>query len=121
MSVRYGPLFGLLMLTAIPPGLEAQLLSMISGHDKTVTTVAYSPDGRWVASGSWDQSVRIWDAATFEPAAALAGHEGAITSIVYSPDGSRVFSGSRDHSIRVWDTRTHEAIATIVGHGYGTE
>ena len=61
-------------------------LPVLRGHTSYVYPVAYSPDGRWIASGSWDNTVRLWDAATGEPCATLP-HPGVVHGLAFSPDG----------------------------------
>jgi WD40 repeat protein len=78
-------------------------LRTFSGHSDTVFSVAFSPDGRRLASGSADRTLRIWDTATGTQLASLSGHEGPITSLAFSPDGGRVVTGSWDTTLKVWD------------------
>ena len=59
-----------------------------------VNSVSYSPDGRRIASGSADKTVRVWDAESGAELAVLRGHESRVTSVSYSPDGRRIASGS---------------------------
>jgi WD40 repeat protein len=68
-----------------------------------VLTVAYSSDSRFLASGSYDGTVRIWDSDTGKELHALRGHGREVTSVVFSPDGKVLASGSFDHTIRLWD------------------
>ena len=62
-------------------------LPVLRGHTSYVYPVAYSPDGRWIASGSWDKTVRLWDAATGEPCATLP-HPGVVRDLAFGPDGT---------------------------------
>ncbi|KAG8701600.1 hypothetical protein FRC09_005248 [Ceratobasidium sp. 395] len=94
---------------------EAQPLP---GHTDYVTSVAYSPEGAYIASSSWDNTIRIWDASSGKPVGQpLAGHTGGVLSVAYSPDGTHVVSGSADKTIRVWDTRTGKPVGQpFIGH-----
>jgi hypothetical protein len=66
--------------------------------------VAFSPDGRRLVSGSWDKTLRLWDAATGKPIGPpLQGHTNSVTSVAFSPDGRRLVSGSDDNTLRLWD------------------
>lgn len=79
----------------------------LRGHEGEVKSVAFSPDGLRIASGSSDTTIRLWDVVTGkvlgEP---LRGHEREVKSVAFSPDGLRVASGSSDATIRLWDAVT---------------
>ena len=91
-------------------------LQTLEGHSSRVTSVAFSPDGTQVVSGSYDETVRLWDAATGTALQTLEGHSSWITSVAFSPDGTQVVSGSADKTVRLWDAATGAALQTLEGH-----
>jgi WD40 repeat protein len=68
--------------------------------------VAYSPDGRTLASAGADHTLRIWDAATGQPVQTLLGHEDWVRDVSYSPDGRTLASASNDRTVKIWDAVT---------------
>src|SRR5690606_11856471 len=84
--------------------------------DSTVTSVSFSPDGKLIASGSWDKTVRVWDVVTGTSTATFEGHSNVVISVTFSPDGKLIASGSHDKTVRVWDAVTGTSIATFKGH-----
>ena len=84
----------------------------------TVHSVAYSADGKRIASGSDSDIIRIWDAATgVQVVAPLRGHTNSVTSVAYSPDEKRIVSGSYDRTVRIWDAATGVQVgAPLQGH-----
>jgi WD40 repeat protein len=85
---------------------------------RAVETITFSPDGRWLASGSVDGGIGLWDGSTRELRATLKGHAASVVSLAFSPDGSRLASASHDNTIKLWDPSTGQLMATLHGHSY---
>lgn len=84
-------------------------IGLLKGHDNVIHALAFSPDGQWLASGSADYTVRIWDVSKigtakekFVAAAVLKGHTDYVYGVAFSPDSSKVVSASYDHILRLW-------------------
>ena len=78
------------------------LRSTLTGHAGSVLTVACAPDGKTIASGSEDGTVKLWDPATGRERCTLVGHTGGLVAVAISPDGSLLASASADMTVRLW-------------------
>jgi len=96
--------------------LGTNLLAILRGHSDMVWSVAFSPDGNWVVSGSFDNSIRLWKSDSGKQLAVFSGHEDAIHCVTFSPDGRRVLSGSKDRTLRLWDVPSGAQLAVLSGH-----
>src|SRR6266542_349114 len=81
-----------------------------------VYSVAFSPDGKTLASGSGDNTIRLWDVGAGRLIRSLAGHGGAVRSVAFSPDGKMIASASEDKTIKLWQVSTGKYIRLFNGH-----
>src|SRR5437667_383490 len=97
-----------------PPLLKGPVI--LRGHEGGVRSVAFAPDGKTLAWGDRDTTVRLLDMATRKQRAALRGHGQLVSAVAYSPDGRLLASASNDQTVRLWDTATLKERATLRGH-----
>jgi WD40 repeat protein len=91
-------------------------LNTLAGHAKSVLSVAYSPNGKLMASGSLDENIFIWDAEKYKIIDTLKGHSGNIFCVTFSPNGKYLASTSNDNTIKVWDVAAGKLVRTLNGH-----
>lgn len=90
-----------------------------AGHSREAWCVAFSPDGKLLASGSDDHTIKLWDVATARETAVLNGHFATVSQISFSPDGSRLASISLDGTLRLWDIATAMPLNTVTAYKKG--
>ncbi|MEH2347119.1 MAG: WD40 repeat domain-containing protein [Nostoc sp.] len=88
----------------------------LGGHANAVSAVSFSPDGKMLASGSDDNTVKLWDTSTGKEIKTLTGHTNSVCGVSFSPDGKMLASGSDDNTVKLWDTSTGKEIKTLTGH-----
>ena len=96
-------------------------VATIKGHGRGVSKVAFSRDGKLLASGGTDNTIKIWDLATQRELRTLTGHTALVESIDFTPDGRMVASASEDGSTFLWDTKTGEHLLTLISLDDGGE
>ncbi|KAF4232367.1 hypothetical protein CNMCM6805_010013 [Aspergillus fumigatiaffinis] len=106
--------------------LWSNQLQTLEGHSSWVPSVAFSPDGQRIVgltpdghrivSGSYDNTIKLWDAQTGSELQTLEGHSSAVRAVAFSPDGQRIVSGSNDNTSKLWDAQTGLELRTLEGH-----
>ncbi|KAL7916620.1 hypothetical protein GGI35DRAFT_485739 [Trichoderma velutinum] len=102
-----------------PPPVDHSLnpcKQFIEGRSNCIECIAFSYDSKFLASGSRDQTLKVWDLDTGECLQQMAGHRGFILSVDFSHDSSQLVSASSDHTIRIWHTESGECIKILTGH-----
>ncbi len=91
-------------------------IKTFKGHSEAVNSVAFSPDGKYIISGSMDNTLKLWDIEKGKKIKTFKGHSEPVNSVSFSPDGKYVISGSSDNTIKLWDIKKGKKIKTFKGH-----
>jgi len=92
---------------------QHQLLQTLEGPSGYIHSVAFSPDSARLASASYDQNIKVWDASSGESLQTLKGHTGSVNSVAFSADSARLASGSSDGAVKIWDAGSGECFQAL--------
>ncbi|MCS7073903.1 MAG: caspase family protein [Bacteroidia bacterium] len=109
-------LIGILFLVLVPDINLAQKYKILAEHKAAVNAVAFSPNGKLLATASSDRKIIVWNALTGEKIRELTGHTASVNSIDFSPDGKYLASGSSDKTVRYWSVETGNLLKTNQKH-----
>lgn len=98
---------------------SGRIEQQLSGFPSRLTSLAYSPDGRWLALAGNETTVHVFDAATWQEARKLDGHTLGVTDLAFSPDGQSLASSSHDATVKLWALDSAQAVHTLGGHDSG--
>ncbi len=107
---------GSLVVAPAPLSSPGAVVCIYRGHSDAVWALTWSPDGRRIASGSFDRTVQVWEVPAFGQMFVYRGHSGLVQVVRWSPDGRLIASGGSDKTVQVWDARTGQRLLTYRGH-----
>jgi WD40 repeat protein len=110
ISLTFLVLLGSLAAAQAPMGRE------LKGHTSVVYSVSFSPDGKTLATGSFDNTIKLWDFAAGKEAKELKGHTGPVYCVAFSPDGQTLASSSLDKTIKLWSVAEGKELKSLAGH-----
>ena len=84
---------------------DGRLLFLLNGHNSAVNGVAFSSDGRRLATASMDTTIKLWDMATGQELLTLKGHKSEVQSVMFSADDRLLLSAGMDHTVKLWNAR----------------
>jgi WD40 repeat protein/Flp pilus assembly protein TadD len=102
---------------ALHKSIQASRLRLVlRNHAGMVNGIAFSPNGRYIATASADATAKLWDATSGSDLVTFYGHTDEVSSVAFSPDGKRIATGGDDGTARVWDAESGKALRTLSGH-----
>lgn len=97
-------------------GETFELKHRLTGHSFSISSLAFAPDSRTLASCGWDQAIRLWDVSGGGLERTLSGHQGSVHRIAFSPQGVMLASAGEDQTVKLWDSVTGGLMQTLPGH-----
>ena len=92
---------------------DGKLMRVFEGHGDALYSIALSPNGKTLATGSYDQKIKLWDAASGKELTTLSGHNGAVFGLAFRPDGKVLASASADRTVKLWNVETAKRTDTL--------
>jgi len=115
LKYLFGVVSFFLLVSLHAEAKEETEIVLQTGHTSWVCSVAFSPDEKYIVSGSYDKTVRLWDSNTGKELRKFKGHIGSVSSAAFSPDGKSIVSGSDDGSLKIWTSSTGKIMVTMIG------
>jgi len=95
---------------------ETREVVTLRGHEGAVSSVAFSPDGQWLVSGSYDGTARVWDVGSRQTVLSVGGHDAAVRAVAFFPDGKQIVTGGFDGTAIVWEIPSGRQLHRLQGH-----
>ena len=104
------------LFLGIQTTFSQEFVRTLKGHTYKINSLSFSPDGKYIISGSWDETLKLWDASSGDEVRTFKGYEYRVNAVAYSPDGEFVASGTSDNTFKLWRIATGEIIRVYNAH-----